>query len=106
MSVSADEIAHAVELFEGLGEITTRKMMGGACLYHDGTIFAMIHSERGLMLKAQDGMIARMEELGQSQWTYERDGTARSMPYWSMPDSALEDPEEATALAREALGYL
>ncbi len=107
MSVTKEEIARAAELFEGLGEITTRRMMGGACLYHRGTIFAMLHSERGLLLKAQDGFIEKMREMGQTQWTYSRDGgPERAMPYWSFPDEALDDPEAACDLARDALTHL
>ncbi len=107
MSVTKEEIARVADLFAGLGEITTRKMMGGACLYHDGTIFAMLHSERGLLIKAQGGFIDRMAGLGQTQWTYTRDGgPERSMPYWSIPDEMLDDPEAACDLAREALTYL
>ena len=41
MSVSDADIAGALELFDALGDLTTRKMMGGLCLYHDGTIFAL-----------------------------------------------------------------
>ncbi|MEL7344262.1 MAG: TfoX/Sxy family protein [Pseudomonadota bacterium] len=106
MSLDAADLAHGVELFSNLGTITTRKMMGGACLYANGTIFAIIHPDGGLMLKAQGDMIERMRDLGQTQWTYERDGTTRAMPYWSMPDSALDDPDEACNLAREALSHL
>ncbi len=43
MAVSDEEIAFAIDLFSDLGEITTRKMMGGLCLYHDGTIFAILY---------------------------------------------------------------
>lgn len=106
MSLAPEDLAHAVELFEGVGAITTRNMMGGACLYADGTIFAIIHPDGGLMLKAQGEMIGRMRELGQSQWTYERDGTTRAMPYWSLPVDVLDDPDKACNLAREALRHL
>ena len=107
MAVTADEIAFARDLFSGLGDITTRKMMGGLCLYCDGTIFAILHPEDGLYLKAAGGMIDRMEHLGATQWTYTREGgTPTRMPYWTLPEQALDDPEEATALAREALTYL
>ena len=106
MSLDAADLAHAVQLFSDLGDITTRKMMGGACLYADGTIFAIIHPDGGLMLKAQGAMIDRMTELGQTQWTYVRDGTKRAMPYWSFPESALDDPDEACNLARAALSHL
>ena len=45
MSVSDADIAFALELFEGLGRLSQRKMMGGLCLYRDGVIFALLHSD-------------------------------------------------------------
>ena len=48
MSVSPAEIAFALELFEGLGRLTTRRMMGGLCLYSDGVLFALLQSDGSL----------------------------------------------------------
>ncbi len=108
MAVSAADIAHAVELFDGVGTITTRRMMGGLCLYADGTIFAILHPDDGLMLKCKGPLIAEVEAAGGRQWTYTRPGSDRSaaMPYWSLPETALDDPEEARRLARAALAEL
>ena len=50
MAVSAEEIEAARDLFSGLGDITTRQMMGGLCLYHEGTIFAILMADGGLFL--------------------------------------------------------
>ena len=36
MSVTDDQIAHALELFEGIGPMTTRKMFGGLAIYAEG----------------------------------------------------------------------
>lgn len=107
MSVSAEEIAFAKDLFADLGDITTRKMMGGLCLYHQGTIFAILHSDQGIMLKGAGDFVDRLRALGSTQWTYTRKGGAQSaMPYWTLPPGTVDDPDAATALAREALTYL
>ena len=107
MSLSDDEIAHALELFEGVGPLTTRKMFGGLGIYRDGVIFAVVMSDGTIRLKGQGDMIARFEDLGMERWTYQRAGKApTSMPYWALPDSALDDPDEASALARAALDNL
>ena len=37
---------------------------------------------------------------------YRKNGAAASMPYWTLPDAYLDDPEEACALAREAMAAL
>ena len=107
MSIAQGDIDRAVELFSGLGEITTRKMMGGLCLYHEGTIFAIVHSDGGIYLKGQGPMQDRLEEMGCTRWSYTRDtGKTTYMPYWTLPDDAQDDPDRAAELAREALQHL
>lgn len=107
MSVSEDDIAHALELFEGLGDLSTRKMMGGLCIYHQGTIFAIIHPHGGVMLKGAGAFKQELIDMGCAPWEYIRkDASPTAMPYWHLPDSAMDDPDEACALARRALEHL
>lgn len=107
MGLGAEDIAHALELFEGVGDLSTRKMFGGLGIYHAGKIFALVMSDGTVRLKGQSDMIAQFERMGMTRWTYQRPGQkASSMPYWDLPDSALDDPEEASALAQEALAHL
>ncbi len=107
MAVSDADIAFAKELLAGVGLLSTRKMMGGLCLYCDGAIFALLTSDGQLFLKAQGAFIDRMKALGSEQWTYQREGKKPvAMPYWTLPDAYLDDPDAAAGLARDALTYL
>ena len=107
MSISQENIDFALELFEGLGPLTTRKMMGGLCIYSDGTIFSIIHSDGTLWLKGKDAFGDKMTADGWPRWSYSRDGKKTTyMPYWLLPDSALDDPDAACDLARQALAIL
>ena len=107
MSISDADIAFAKELFADLGNLTTRKMMGGLCLYCDGTIFAIIHGDGKIYLKGAGNFIATLEGLGAERWTYQRDGgKVTAMPYWTLPDAALDDPDYACELGRDALKHL
>lgn len=108
MSVSEADIAFAKDLFHALPALSTRKMMGGLCFYSNGTIFAIIHSDGKIYLKGKGAFIDRLEQLGTTRWTYQRDGAEKptAMPYWTLPDAALDDPEFACELARDALQYL
>jgi len=82
-------------------------MMGGLCLYSDGTIFALLYSDGTLYIKAQGAFIDEVKTLGCTQWTYQREGKKPvAMPYWTLPEACLDDPDEARALARKALSYL
>ncbi|MEM9434562.1 MAG: TfoX/Sxy family protein [Pseudomonadota bacterium] len=107
MSVSDADIAGALELFSDIEDVSTRKMMGGLCLYARGTIFAMLRSDGQILLKAQGEMIDILEDHGATHWTYVRkNGKAGTMPYWTLPDAALDDPDLACSLARRSLAIL
>ena len=107
MSISDADIAFALELFEDLGPLTTRKMMGGMCLYADGTIFAIIHSDGTLLLKGANGFDKALEAEGWARWSYTRkDGSPTHMPYWELPPEVLDDPDAACTWARKALSTL
>lgn len=107
MSVTSEQIEAARDLFAGLGDITTRKMMGGLCLYHEGTIFALLMSDGQMFLKGQGDFMDVLEAEGCTRWTYQREGKKpTSMPYWTMPEDALDDPDVACDWARRALEHL
>ena len=91
------------ELFDGFGPVSIRRMFGGKDIYHNGVIFALVL--RGeLLLKGDDDLAAEYEAAGARRWTYvgRRHGKEVAMPYWSAPESALDDPEEMTMWARRA----
>ncbi|RFP89464.1 TfoX-like protein [Rhodobacteraceae bacterium 63075] len=108
MTVSDAQIAFVRDLFSPLGQVSTRKMMGGLAIYHEGTVFALLHGSGQLYLKGAGGYGDELEKLGATRWTYRRSPEAKDvkMPYWTFPESALDDPEDASHLAREALARL
>ena len=107
MAVSDEQIAFVVDLFSDVGPITTRKMFGGLGIYTNGKIFALPMSDGDLKLKGMGTMPAAYEEAGWQAWTYTRkDGAQSSMPYWTMPDALLDDPDAACDWARLALAEL
>lgn len=91
------------DLFSSLGRVTIRRMFGGKGVYRDGLIFA-IEMDGDVLLKADALSAPDFAEAGSSRWVYE--GHARrgavAMPYWSIPDSALDDPDEMALWARRA----
>ena len=98
MSVSDADIAFATDLFSALGDLTSRKMFGGICLYHQNTVFALMSSDGTLYLKAKGPLASELAGDGGAQF--------HNMPYWSLPLSALDDAEEACTLARRTLATL
>ena len=82
-------------------------MMGGLCLYRDDTIFVIVMADGSIWLKGAGDAATRMADEGWERWTYTRkDGKQTSMPYWRLPDAALDDPALACSLARDALSAL
>lgn len=105
-------IAAAKELLEGLeprfGPISHRKMFGGAGLYAEGRIFGLLVDGELLLKadpKAAPALAADFEAAGAERWTYEgkKKGAPVAMPYWRLPSSAADDPEEACAWAARSI---
>ena len=88
-------------------DITTRRMMGGLCLYTQGTLFAIVHPDGGILIKGAGAFQDELAALGCRRWTYQRPGQKEAaMPYWSLPDGLEDDPDAAVAFARRALEHL
>jgi len=104
MAVSAEQKAFIYELFEGVGPITSRAMMGGMTFYSGGETFAILSSEGQIYIKAKGALADEMAAEGSTIFSMTRkDGSVASMGYWTLPDGALDDPEEACHWARKAL---
>ncbi len=91
------------DVFSGLRPIHIRRMFGGHGIYQGELMFALeVGGE--LYLKIDEETVEIFRGLGSRPFTYERrDGRAATMSYWLMPESALDDPDEAAPLARLAL---
>jgi len=91
------------DVFRGLGPIHIRKMFGGQGVYQGDLMFALEASGE-LYLKVDDESIATFRDLGSRPFAYTtKDGRTTLMSYWLMPESALDDPDEAAQLGRLAV---
>jgi DNA transformation protein and related proteins len=107
MSQSAAILAFAVELFSGMGPVEARRMFGGAGLYARGVMFALIDDEV-IYLKVDEALKSDMVALGARPWIYTlnkgpKAGVPQETSYWSLPEAALDDPDEACAWGLRAL---
>ncbi|NJR79781.1 TfoX/Sxy family protein [Sphingomonas corticis] len=77
-----------------LGTVTHRRMMGGATLYCDGTVFAIVDGDGSLWFKGDAVSDPAWDAAGCARFTYERgDGSVASMNYRQAPDDCLDDAE-------------
>jgi DNA transformation protein len=92
-----------VELFSAFGPVSVRRMFGGAGIYADGTMFALI-ANGVIYLKAGEANAAAFEREELEPFTY-MTGTGRRgvMSYRRMPDRLYDDPGELAVWARAAL---
>ena len=93
------------DLFAELGAVSVRRMFGGAGVYAQGVMFALVADE-SVYLKADPALRADLAEHGGAPfvWTRPSDGKQIDMGYWRLPDAACDDPLEAARWARRALG--
>jgi DNA transformation protein and related proteins len=89
--VDADSIR---DLFGALGPVRVRRMFGGQGVFREELMFAL---EAGgeLYLKADESTMATFRQAGSRQFMYLKQGRLMPLNFWTLPDSGLDDPEEA-----------
>lgn len=103
MTAGASLEEHLKEQLAPLGLITIRRMFGGAGVYADGQIFALLSDDR-IYFKADDGNRADFAAAGLGPFTYARgDGEAMLASYWQAPERLLDDNDEMLQWARKAV---
>lgn len=102
MAVSAEFTAYALELLAPLGTVRAKRMFGGAGLYVGDAMVGLIADET-LYLRTDAVLMADMQAAGGRPFVYEGKAKPVTMPYCTLPDNALDDPDEALAWARRAL---
>lgn len=107
--MAADNSLHDFvrELFEGLGPVQIKRMFGGAGGYADGVMFLLIAGDV-IHLKVDDALKAELSDAGSGPFVWSPDSGPRKgeqveMGYWRLPESALDDPDEAVMWGRKAL---
>jgi DNA transformation protein len=91
------------ELFSAFGPVSIHRMFGGAGIFADGLMIALV-SDGEIFLKADRQTIPTLEAGGSRPFTYGRKNRRVAMSYWRLPDRLLDDPEELGNFARAALG--
>ena len=103
MSFDEGLFAWVEDALEPIGAVTLRKMMGGATLYLDGIIFAILF-EDGIWLKSDAESDAVWDSEGCERFAFTmKDGKVESMNYRRAPADAYDDPEAMQHWARLAV---
>lgn len=93
MSVDNGLVQWVEEALEPLGHVSMRRMMGGATLYLDGTVFAIVSDDQ-LWFKADTVSDPLWDEAGCERFTYQMgEGRSGSMNYRRAPDDVYDDTD-------------
>lgn len=102
MAMSQEYLQYVLEQLAALGDLSARRMFGGAGLYFEEVFFALI-SRDTLYFKVGDSnrreyLARRMEPFRPYQ-----NKPHTSLSYYQVPAEVLEDAEELVAWARAAI---
>ncbi len=99
MAVSDEFADYVVDQLSNWGEVSVRRMFGGAGLYRDGTMFGLIADDVAY-LKVDDSNRDDFLRAGSAPFVpYPEKVKSTVMSYFEIPADVLEDP---TALAQWA----
>jgi DNA transformation protein len=101
MALSAEFVAYVTDQLAPLGEVSVRRMFGGAGLYCRGVMFALI-TEDTLYLKADHTNRPDFEALGAAPFK-PFPNKAMVMPYYEITADLLDNRELLAAWAVKAL---
>jgi len=91
------------ELFSSFRPVTVRRMFGGAGIYADGLMFALI-ADGAIYLKTDETNAPDFERENLPPFQYQaKNGKRAVMSYVRMPERLYDDPEELAQWASRSL---
>jgi DNA transformation protein and related proteins len=95
------------ELFAQFRPVTMKRMFGGAGLYAEGLLFALVF-DGAIFLKVDETSIPEFEREGSRPFVYTRAKSPgrvgrHSLSYWRLPERLYDDPDALAVWAARAL---
>jgi DNA transformation protein and related proteins len=90
------------DLLAEFGPVAIRNMFGGAGVYADGVMFAILANDT-FYLKTDETSARAFAGEGMQPFSYRPEGREPiAMSYWEVPPRLLEEPRELVSWARQA----
>ena len=102
MPYSDDYLQYVLEQLAGLRGAVSRRMFGGAGLYHDELFFGLIAADT-LYFRVDDDNRPDYEALGMSRFRPYKNKPILSFNYYEVPAHVLENADELVVWARRSL---
>lgn len=103
MSASGEYLDWLVESLTPLGPVAAQRMFGGAGLFLDGLMFALVADET-LFFKVDAVNLPAFEAAGLAPFTYLRGERRLALSYREAPADCLDEPEILVEWAEIAVG--
>ena len=104
MALSASFQSFAAEQLAPLGPIVVKRMFGGAAVYLDGKIFALLDND-AVYFKVDESTKPKFKAENMEALTYpSKNGLMTMDRYWRCPDRLFDEPDELIAWAKAAVG--
>ena len=101
MPVSNNYLDYILEQLARWGDVSVRRMFGGAGLYRDGKMFGLV-SSNVVYLKVDDTNRQKFLVKGASPFK-PFSNRPRILSFYELPEEILENPDEFITWAKEAL---
>ncbi len=103
MAVSDDFVNYVLDQLSSWGDVSVRRMFGGAGLYRDGKIFGLIADDVAY-LKVDDSNRECFEKAGSYPFIpYPDRDKSTVMSYYAIPAEVLENRDELVKWAQRSL---
>ncbi len=103
MATDPGFLSNVTDLFARLGPVRTGRMFGGTSLYLDDAMFAVIFGD-AVFMKADRDLAKLYLDAGSHPFSYDAKTGLRTINgLMALPDSALDDPDEALHWAQLSL---
>ena len=102
MTASADFLAYVLDQLAGLGEVSSRRMFGGAGLYCGEFFFGLI-ADDVLYLRVDDSNRSEFTARGSMPFRPYADRPQLSMSYYEIPADVLDDSAECLRWAQRSV---
>ncbi len=101
MAIGSEFRDYVLEMLEAFGPVTAKAMFGGAGLYLDGAMFALITRNDVLYFRTDEANRGDFEAAGMGPFVPFAD-RPYPMPYHEVPAEVMEDPDDMCAWAGKA----
>lgn len=103
MAANRTYLAFVTELLSPIGHVTVRRMFGGAGIYCDGTMFALV-TDDVLYFKTSDRTREQFITEQSAPFAFShKSGRHIETSYWRVPERLFEEGDELRTWALEAM---